>query len=210
MHSVMGVMTALVVSAAGTGDEANVSATAPEVNQRRTFVGLAVPLVNEGFALEAERELDERFSLDVGLRVGFNGGDLRGLFGETGSSTAQVGVDPGLRFYLTGKALKGMWLGPRLEMGYAWHDSTNEGNAGRLLSSQRYWELGGAMLAGYSVRLSEGFSVQAALGVGVTHLRGTHSGTLQSIEGGEPQFHEEHSRRWNVGHRAQLAVGWVF
>jgi hypothetical protein len=209
MHGVMGVMAALVVSAAGSESEATESDTGSEVEGSRTFVGLVVPLSAGGLAVEAERELDERFSVNLGLRVGFNLGEFEGFYGDARMDFLQLGIEPGVRFYLTGSVLDGMWFGPRLELAHTWQGSTSEGTPAQSVSSQREWGLGGALLTGYSILLGQGFSVQAALGVGLTHRRGTHTGTVMSPEG-EPQSQSTPFRSWNVGHRAQLAVGWAF
>jgi hypothetical protein len=159
--------------------------------------------------VEAERELDERFSVNLGLHVGFNLGQFEGLYGDMRMDFLQLGVEPGARFYLTGSALDGMWVGPRLELAHTWQGSTSEGTPVESVNSLREWGLGGALLTGYSIRLGQGFSVQAALGVGVTHRRGPHTGTAISPEG-EPQSQSTPFRSWNVGHRAQLAVGCAF
>lgn len=201
MHSVMGVMTALMVSAAGTGDEATSSNTVPEQEQRPTFVGLAVPLAPSGIAVEGERELNERFSMSLGLRVGFSVGTVNAtLLGETRQNSLHMGVEPGARFYLMGSVLDGLWVGPRLELGHAWVDSP--------MNARRELNLGGAVLTGYSLRLGQNFCVQAAVGVGATYQLGTQSMSIV-LPGGQNLVPSTYNL-WNVSHRAQVAVGWAF
>ncbi len=200
MHSVMGMMTALMVSATGAGDEAASSSTVPEMEQRLTFVGLAVPLSPSGLAVEGERTLGKRFSMSLGLRVGFNVGlvSSASFLGGPQQSFLNVGVEPGARFYLTGSALDGLWLGPRLELGNTWRDWSG--------TSTSQWGLGGALLTGYSIRMGQGFCVQAALGVGMTYL--SDPGVRISLPGGEQL--PLTSSSLSLGHRAQVAVGWIF
>ncbi|QRK11113.1 hypothetical protein JQX13_14185 [Archangium violaceum] len=172
MHGVLGVMTALVMTAAP-GEEGAAGGTSRSASSSwgRTFLGVAVPLAPGGFALEGEQEWDEGFTATLGLRV-------------SEPSSPRLGLEPGARFYVKGSALEGMWFGPRLELARTWRDVRG-----------RSWDMGGALLAGYSVCLRQGFTVQGALGVGATYrppLAGFNSWTV------------------TVGHRAQLSVGWSF
>ncbi|PTL77109.1 hypothetical protein [Vitiosangium sp. GDMCC 1.1324] len=197
MHGVVGVMTALVMAAAPAGEGA--AEGAPEEGDSwhesaRVFVGVAVPLAPGGFALEGERELDDRFTATLGLRGSFDLGGWSRVFDDSSPAYLRLGVEPGVRFYVTGSALDGMWFGPRLELMHSWQDARDsEGSA--VGGSRRDWDLGGALLTGYSVRLGEGFTVQGALGVGALY-RPPHSG----------------SSPWSVtvGYRAELCLGWSF
>jgi hypothetical protein len=202
----MGVMAALLVTAA----RAEAPSTEGELEKRRTFVGLVVPLAARGFSLEGEREMDERFSVSLGLRMGFNVGEEEGSGGDVDTGYLLLGVEPGARFYLTGSAMDGLWFGPRLELAREWREPSTATSPAQLESSQREWHVGGAALLGYSIRLRHGFSVQAALGLGVTHRLVTQRGTTVPPEGGEPQAWNDSFHAWNVGHRAQIAVGWTF
>lgn len=200
MHSIMGVMTALVVSAAGTGDEATSSNTVPAPEQRRTFVGLALPMSPSALSVEGERALNERLSVNLGLRVGFNLGTASGgFFGETRQDFLRAGLVPGARFYLTGSVLDGLWLGPRLELEHSW--------ASNPLNTQQALLLGGALLTGYSIRVGQSFCVQAAVGVGATYQHNLRDTSI-SLPGGEviPLTRSF----WSMSHRAQIAVGWAF
>jgi hypothetical protein len=208
-------MVALLVTAARaeeprTEGEAGTSATARELRKRRTFVGLGVPLADRGLSLEGERELGERFSVSLGLRMGFNVGEEEGRDGDVDTSYLLLGVEPGARFYMTGSAMDGLWFGPRLEWARAWREPSTATHPALLESSQREWHVGGAALLGYSIRLRRGFSVQAALGLGVTQRLVRQRGTTLPFGGDEPQAWNDSFRAWNVGHRAQLAVGWTF
>jgi hypothetical protein len=185
MHGVVGVMTALVMTAARAG-EAEGDSAAEGGSWRgggRTFVGLAVPLAPGGFALEGERELDEQLTASLGLRASFNLGRWSRVFGDPEPSFLQLGLEPGVRFYVRGPAMDGMWFGPRLELGHTWRES------------RRQWDVGGALLSGYSIRLSGGFTVQGALGVGATYRSPSASFTAWTV---------------SLGYRGQLSLGWSF
>jgi hypothetical protein len=86
-----------------------------------------------------------------------------------------------------------MWVGPRLELEHVWLDTGTGPVAGP--RTWHEWDVGGAVLAGYSVRLDEGFTVQAALGLGALYRPAL------------PGF-----RPWTVtvAPRAQLSLGWSF
>ncbi|HEX8436751.1 DUF3575 domain-containing protein [Archangium sp.] len=215
MRAVTGVMAALLVTAARAEEPSSegtaaTSATARELRKRRTFVGLVVPLSARGFSLEGEQELDERFSVNLGLRMGFSVGEEEGRHGDEDTRYLLLGAEPGARFYMTGSAMDGLWFGPRLELARAWREPSTATTPALGESFQREWHMGGAVLLGYSLRLRHGFSVQAALGVGVTNRFVRQSGATAPLEGGEPHPWTDSFVAWNVGHRAQLAVGWTF
>lgn len=185
MHGVVGVMTALVMTAAagGEAEEACAGEGGSWRGRGRTFVGVAVPLAPEGFALEGERELEEQLTVSLGLRASFNPGRWSRVFGDPEPAYLRLGLEPGVRFYVRGPAMDGMWFGPRLELAHTWHESRRE------------WNVGVAVLSGYSVRLSEGFTVQGALGLGATY---------------GPAFSSVSAWTVTVGYRAQLSLGWSF
>jgi hypothetical protein len=180
MYGVMGVMTALVMTATPAGEGAG-----------RTYVGVAVPLAPGGFALETEQERDDGFSVTLGLRVAFHLGKWIPVFDDADPAYLRLGVEPGARFYLRGPVLDGLWVGPRLEVVHAWVDT---GMGARPESRmQGVWEVGGSVLAGYSFRFGEGFTAQAALGMGALYR--------PALPGFSP---------WTVtvAPRAQLSLGW--
>ncbi|HEX8825810.1 MAG TPA: DUF3575 domain-containing protein [Archangium sp.] len=211
MRGVAAVTTALWVMAARAGEgtpgegEPTPRVPAPTVGQHRTFVGLSVPLLEGGLALEGERELDDRSSVSLGLRVAFNAADWTSLSADSEHDYLLVAAEPGLRFYLRGRTLDGLWLGPRLELGQVWLRSRDEAAPVR---AWREWEVGGAVLTGYSLRLGDGFTVQAALGLGLTYRRGL--GLLSPREGEHYQVRGDPQGIWVAGPRGHLSVGWSF
>lgn len=186
MHGVVGVVTALMMTAVpgeeGAAEHASRSAASSWGG--RTFVGVAVPLAPGGFALEGEQELDDGFTATLGLRALFDLGRWSRVLGDSAPSSPRLGLEPGVRFYVRGSALEGMWFGPRFELAHTWRDARG-----------RSWDMGGALLAGYSVLLGQGFTVQGALGVGATYRPPLAGFNLWTV---------------TVGHRAQLSVGWSF
>lgn len=186
MHAGVGVMAALVMTAAagaeaedGRGEEGGSSWR----GRGRTYVGVAVPLGPGGFALEGERELQEQLTATLGLRTSFNPGRWSRVFGEPEPADLRLGLEPGVRFYVRGPAMDGMWFGPRLELTHAWEESRRE------------WNVGGALLTGYSVRLGGGFTVQGALGLGATYQPARSVPSAWGVV---------------VGYRGQLSLGWSF
>ncbi|HYO73221.1 MAG TPA: DUF3575 domain-containing protein [Archangium sp.] len=191
MSGVMGVMTALVVTALPVGDGALEAPPPDDVWEGRTYVGVAVPLAPGGFALEAEQERDDGFSETLGLRVAVHLGKWIPVFEDADPAYLRWGLEPGARFYLKGPVLDGLWVGPRLEVVHAWVD-TGEG-ARHEPRMQAVWQVGGAVLSGYSFRFGEGFTVQASLGLGALYR--------PALPGFSP---------WTVtvAPRAQLSLGW--
>ncbi len=193
MYGVMGVMTALVVTVAPGGEGAVEEPVAGGGWGGRTYAGVAVPLAPGGFALEGEWELDDGLSLTVALRGAFNVGKWLRAFDDADPAYLRLGVEPGARVYLRGPVLEGLWVGARFELGQAW---VEPGPAERLgVDVEQAWEVGGAVLAGYSFRFDEGFTVQAATGWGAVYRPG--------LAGFGP---------WTVtvAPRAQLSLGWSF
>jgi hypothetical protein len=209
MHGVAGVMVALLGAAAGNEDEAVTSSTVPLSESRRMFVGVTVPLVDRhGFSVEGEREVDEHLSVNLGLRLALDLETLNGLLGDSDEAYLRVGLEPGARFYVTGSALDGMWVGPRLEVAHRWRELG--GGEHPVGSRERAWNVGGAVLTGYSLRLGRGFTVQAALGLGLTYERGTVSEPTTLTGGGEFVEVRTPFDEWTAGPRGQLSVGWTF
>ncbi len=208
MRAVVAVMMALWMTAARAGEdtpgegEPDAEVSTPTRRQHRLYVGLAVPLLVGGLTLEGERELDEHSSVSLGLRTAFNSVEWTSLSTDRDRDYVLVALEPGLRLYARGRTFNGMWLGPRLEVGHAWLRSSSEG------PGWREWELGGAVLAGYSLRLGGGFTVQAALGLGLTYRIGL--GLASPLEGEEYQVRGDPYGRWVAGPRGHLSVGWSF
>ena len=181
MSGAMGVMTALVMTAIPPGGGAPEEPPPGDAGEGRTYVGVAVPLAADGFALESEQELDDGFSVTLGLRVAFNLGKWIPVFADADPDYLRLGIEPGVRFYLKGPVLEGLWVGPRLEV-------VNEPR------TRTVWQVGGAVLSGYSFRFGEGFTVQASLGLGALYRPPSPGFSPWTVR---------------VAPRAQLSLGWA-
>jgi hypothetical protein len=217
----------LAVLGATAAGAADVEASASEAVERKTFVGLSVLSgfsSRAGLGVEAERALSERVSVRLGVRVGTN------LFSQDNQDNVSrtrdfaLGASPGVRFYLTGRAPSGLWVGPSLELNhsrstFAFPSVTVEGATFDVESRQRQWSVGAAGLVGYSMVLREGLTVQAGVGLGVTRgwQHNASTGVLVGLEGGKraqqlqaPVASATRSTSWAFGERVSFAVGWAF
>lgn len=214
----------LVLLAAGV---AEADALAPEVDARKTFLGLSivpgVPRVLGSLGLEVERALGERVSVRLGVSASTNWGASKYGTSELSSQSFELVADPGIRFYLTGRALSGLWVGPSIELQRAWGSSESmplfpDWPPGEV--SSRRWSVGASALVGYSMVLREGLTVQAGVGFGVsrgwsrdTIAGGGLGGVLVSgaqLQPLQPAVSESRGTSWDFSERVSLAVGWAF
>ncbi|WP_224362819.1 DUF3575 domain-containing protein [Hyalangium versicolor] len=201
-----GVVLAVVASAASAAEQEQ----AQESEAPRTFVGLAPVSLGQGLlGLDGEQVLGPRLSARLGVRLGAGLGATRGDIAGIDSRYFQVGFEPGLRYYLTGTALDGVWLGSNLELSHLWLEhEPSQGNAGST-THNRDWNLGVAALAGYSMVVSRGLTVQAGLGFGASYGSGRMTVRDDSNPNNvlEARFDTE---VWTIDERATLVVGWAF
>jgi hypothetical protein len=188
------------------------SAADPEVAEaletRKSLVGVAPIALAQGYlSVEGERALSPRLSARLGVRLAsgrfrraVNEGDLWDSEYFTG------GVEPGLRYYLTGTVLDGLWVGSHLELSRHWINNENEGT---LENQDRQWNAGVAALVGYSMVVTRGLTVQAGLGLGASYTSG--QATMLDLTMPDDLRHQKFgSSYWGVSHRATLSVGWAF
>jgi len=183
----------------------------PEAEARQTFVGLApIPLGRGLVAIDAEHAVGPRLSLRTGIRIGAGVSKSQAAAGDGGNATLNLSVEPGLRYYVTGTALDGLWIGPHLELAYGLFDNENVQGTDTFKSHGRNWSAGVGALVGYSMVVSRGLTVQAGVGLGAAYM--WDRSTMQGLElpSGQPTETEFSSRRWGVSERATLAVGWSF
>lgn len=217
----------LMAATAGAA-EVESKAAAPEVAARDTFLGLSVLQGGfTGLGVEAERALGERVSVRLGVRAGASWTSSESEPQEGHSRSFVLGADPGVRFYLTGRAPSGLWLGGNLELQRVWTHSdaplsTGSGQVITLESNTRMWSVGGAGLVGYSMVLREGLTVQAGVGFGAAQgwVRSRSTGGLLGVVGGQSSemqaqpvtvtSQEYRSTTWTFRERVELAVGWAF
>ncbi|HEX5751987.1 MAG TPA: DUF3575 domain-containing protein [Archangium sp.] len=184
----------------------------------------AVSLVRSTLQLEGERVLTEKLSVQLGVglslsasRVGrevpiASAGGFVTRRVEQGNTTGTVSLSPGVRYFLWGSAPEGLWGGLQLGggVGRSLFDSRSDGVAepSRITS---LLTLGGDALVGYSLLLTRGFMLQAAVGMGAAYTTYEESSTL-SIGPDDQPSHGPPSRthRWDFGPTTRLALGWAF
>lgn len=140
--------------------------------------------------------------------------------GGSGSSgqTWGVGVDPGVHFYLTGRAPEGFWVGPHLELGtlhwamrseYLMGSISSPGEAELVTveSRSRTVQYGGSVRLGYTAILAPGLTLQLGAGLTALSSRNTNFGAPQVV--GTPG-NMNNVRNWSVTPRMTIGAGWAF
>lgn len=208
-----------LVSTAAFAQEGITTGTFPVA--RRNVVTLSVPLqgLDSQVALEGERVLGERVSVGLGVSATWMKEQLRmepaqyGGVVESNTTHLELGLAPSLRFYLTGTAPRGLWVSPRVEVGYGsgsyevvGDDRVPGGGNG---TGSDAWYLGAMGVVGYSVVLEPGFTLQGGVGVGAR--RGvTSSDQLWVTSDGSLSVTEYKRTGWTFTERFVLNVGWAF
>ena len=141
-----------------------------------------------------------------------------------------VGVEPGVHFYLSGRAPEGLWVGPHLELStYHWAyrsdylqgPSPDEGPLVTVESRARTVQYGGSVRLGYTAILAQGFTLQVSAGLTANSSRDTTFGTpavLGGVSAAEVEGQQvlgglgglSDSRHWSVAPRMTIGVGWAF
>lgn len=152
--------------------------------------------------------------------------------GGTGSSgeTWGVGVEPGVHFYLSGRAPEGFWVGPHLELGtYHWTNRFEYAPLGPSPSPEpelvtvetrsRTVQYGGSVRLGYTAVLSPGLTLQVGAGLTALSSRTTNFGQ-PAVSGGVAATDVEGQqlggmgsytiRNWSLAPRMTIGVGWAF
>jgi hypothetical protein len=203
---------AVLLATVASASEEDASAKA---EARRMFVGLVpIPLSQGLIALDGERAVGSKLSVRMGVRLGARFTKDEGVFGRGSQADFRVGMEPGLRYYLTGTALDGLWIGPHLELARVWFTSeviisTLDGT--RAVSAKSHgqsWSAGAGALIGYSMVLPQGLTVQAGVGFSA-YYSSSRSAAPRLSPVLSPEV-ESHSRWWGLSERATLAVGWAF
>lgn len=145
--------------------------------------------------------------------------------GGSGSSgqTWGVAVDPGVHFYLSGRAPEGFWVGPHLELGtFHWASKNEYLRLGEPSSSpeealvtvesrSRTVQYGGSVRVGYTAILAPGLTLQVGAGLTALAARTTNFGA-PGAEGPQPVLvaNYRNIREWSVAPRMTIGVGWAF
>ncbi len=192
---------------------------ADEVPQARRTVVLAQPLygLSGQFGASVERAISEHVALAATVQ-GTVVLDEGAAFAGWRQSLRRLGagLEPGVHFYLTGRAPEGLWVGPHLEASVFQHHNVSKGSPAEgapeatLTSRWRTFEYGGSVRAGYTAILSPGLSVQ--VGLGLVALARNMKSTSNSMNLGDGMVTTSESSQdgWWVGPRMSLGVGWAF
>lgn len=187
---------------------------AEESAEVRHTVVLAQPLVWVGqVGASVEHAVGTHVALSGGVQVGAL------INGNQTSDTAQggfpgqnwsLGVDPGVHFYLAGRAPEGFWVGPHLEASVEYQSSVSlawqmDGSFQPVESGSRRVQYGGSARAGYTAILAPGLSVQVGVGLAVLGVRNTR---FLSLGSPAPLFPDQ--RSWGLTPRMTVGLGWAF
>jgi hypothetical protein len=188
--------------------------------ERRNVVTVSIPIQGLGnpVAIEGERVLGERFSVGLGVFASFTHDRTRyedaEASGREGSNRTsyELGLSPGVRFYLTGRAPQGLWLSPRLEVGVGRSNYETlralSGPATLPDSDSDNWSIGGTAVLGYSVVLEPGFCVQGGVGLGARRSAVAYDTFAQL--GDQIQTQRVHQSSWILTQRLVLNLGVAF
>ncbi|QRN97999.1 DUF3575 domain-containing protein [Archangium violaceum] len=190
---------------------------AEQAEQERRTVVLAQPLnaLSGQLGASVEHALSKHVALTARLQLSATVD--RDAFNSTWNITTRrfgVGLEPGVHFYLSGRAPEGFWVGPHLEASVYQHNSvddvvTPEGPR-TVRSRMRTLSYGGSAWAGYTAILAPGLTAQ--VGVGLAALfnaedilsDSTLTGHSTSGLGGFPP------NGWWLGPRMSVGLGWAF
>ena len=120
-----------------------------------------------------------------------------------------VRVEPGVHFYLSGRALEGFWVGPHLEAALSrssFSSSVLTPDGERIVqSTSSTFAYGGSVRVGYTAIFSPGLAVQVGLGLAALGDRRTLSSDEPSSDiDTSPQY------GWSVEPRLSVGLGWAF
>ncbi|MBN1207296.1 MAG: DUF3575 domain-containing protein [Myxococcaceae bacterium] len=185
--------------------------------ERRTLV-LAQPVYGStgSVAASVEHAVGTHLALQGTVQASVYLDDSQYAEFETEFSTNRwsVGVDPGVHFYVAGRAPEGFWVGPHVELSVLHHTtvtdvSAPEGGFVPLESGWRTLQYGGSVRAGYTAILAPGLSVQVGLGLAVLGGRNTHF-RARTLSGGLQSGALPDQRTLSLSPRMTLGVGWAF
>ncbi|MGZ3460038.1 MAG: hypothetical protein ACXU86_16220, partial [Archangium sp.] len=187
---------------------------AEEPTEVRHTVVLAQPLVWVGqVGASVEHAVGTHVALSGGVQVGALLNDNRTTTDGRGGFSGQnwsLGVDPGVHFYLAGRAPEGLWVGPHLEasvehQSFASEAAQLDGSFQTFQTGSRRVQYGGSARAGYTAILAPGLSVQVGVGLavlGVSYRNFTSNAPVQALT---PDQHG-----WRLNPRMTVGLGWAF
>jgi len=182
-----------------------------EMPSRRTLI-LALPMNQVGVGVEHAVGSHVALSAAVHGQLRLSGFHYEGASPESTTKHWALGFEPGVHFYLAGRAPEGLWVGPHLEAevseiggkGFTRGPPPENG----LLDTEHSSTLvsyGGSVHVGYTAILSPGLSLQVALGLAASTSR-----SMTSTREGGNTVELPPEERWYVWPRMSLGVGWAF
>jgi hypothetical protein len=199
-------------------DEAEVEAEV-EAPSRSTVI--MVQSVGEGLNLLALQpsglgaSVEHAVGSHVALAASVSGGarsiDPRLLgYGNSDSPNTlnwNVRVDPGLHFYVSGRAPEGFWVGPHLEavLSRTRSFTTVLGPGGTYQTNTTSLSYGGSVRVGYTAVFSPGLAVQVGLGLAALseRIETTSDNPVIDLDT-RPRY------GWSVEPRLSVGLGWAF
>ncbi|RKH20429.1 DUF3575 domain-containing protein [Corallococcus sp. CA047B] len=194
--------------------------TGPVPGARRNVLTVSVPVSAQSrVELNGEHVLSDRVSVGLGVFVSlykyhrqYDNVPVDEL-GEQNARYFQAGLAPAMRFYLTGTAPQGLWVSPRLDVGYGRDSNKTVGSAAvnQAFNENHYesWFLGGAGALGYSMVLESGFTVQAGVGLGARREFSSAEYRSQDLQG-RTSIHKSEDKSWALTQQLLLNLGWAF
>jgi hypothetical protein len=178
-----------------------------EPGARRTFVGLVPFELGKGvLAVDAQRVESPKHSIRLGVRLDVDARDLNE--GSATRSRLLIGIQPGFRYYLTGSALDGLWVGPHLDLSLQGVEARDG-----FLPNHWGWSVGVGTLVGYSMVVTRGLTVQAGVGLGVSYLSGHFVYQHLVVDpNSELTYYTRvwEFKEWSFTESSTLVVGWTF
>ncbi|WNG13449.1 hypothetical protein [Cystobacter fuscus] len=204
----------------GTGraqDEAEAEAEAPS---RGTVImvqsmGLGLGLLSFQTSTQGA-SVEHAVGSNVALAASVSGGvrsldpNLEGAgLGLAPSLNWGVRVDPGVHFYLSGRAPEGFWVGPHVEAAMSQYNSyglaLGQNGSQTVRTTSNVLSYGGSLRVGYTAIFSPGLTVQVGLGLGALSDRTTMTSDAPSVDiDTSPRF------GWSVDPRLSVGLGWAF
>jgi hypothetical protein len=191
-----------------------IPAPAPEIVRTKEIIVQPIPWAFGAYGGSFEIALMEKFSLVFGLNlfvftVGTNStsGTAPNTFSSSNNFSALGGgIQPGIAYYLAGRAPSGLWISPKLELSYLSLTTsttfTNGTNVNTNSSTTSGFVYGGHVMIGYTCAFDSGFTLQGGVGLGYS------SSSFSTSSGGGP-VGSAVAYLGSFG-RLSLGAGWTF
>ena len=204
-----------LVAAPSLAQEAAPALTPPpaavaEVVRNKSIIVQPIPWAFGAYGGTFEIALQERLSLVMGLNLAAFTLTTNTSSGSSSSSSSTSilggGIQPGIAWYLVGKAPAGLWVSPKLELGYIALTTGSSFSGGGVSTSSTTtsgFVYGAHVMIGYTHVTEIGLTFQLGVGVGFT------GGSISSSFSGGGTSGTPVGVLGSFG-RLSLGVGWSF